>query len=73
MIHGGVLLIDLFLIAEDVSRRYGLGEFKAELTRAMGLDTEAEGSTMAFLRSGYKTSTWWEDDEDKEGSKNWRS
>jgi len=60
-------------VAEDGERRYGLGEFKAELTRAMGLDTEAEGSTMAFLRSGYKTSTWWEDDVDKEQSSMWRS
>jgi len=60
-------------VAEDAARRYGLGEFKAELTRAMGLDTEAEGSAMAFLRSGYKTSTWWEDDVDKEMSGAWRS
>lgn len=60
-------------VAEDASRRYGLGEFKVELARAMGLDTEPEGSAMAFLRSGYKTSTWWEDDEDKEQSKAWRS
>lgn len=35
-------------------RRYTLGEFKEELTRAMGLNTEAEGSPMAFLRRGYK-------------------
>lgn len=60
-------------VAEDTGRRYGLGEFKKELTQAMGLNTEAEGSAMAFLRSGYKTSTWWEDDEDKEESKGWRS
>ena len=60
-------------VAEDADRRYGLGEFKAELTRAMGLDTEAEGSTMAFLRTGYKTSTWWEDDADKEESDGWRT
>lgn len=60
-------------VAEDNTRRYGLGEFKAELTRAMGLDVEPEGSTMAFLRSGYKTSTWWEDDEELEQHKDWRS
>jgi hypothetical protein len=60
-------------VAEDAERRYGLGEFKAELTRAMGLDTEPEGSALAFLRSGYKTSTWWEDDVDKESSNGWRS
>ena len=60
-------------VAEDFDRRYGLGEFKAELTKAMGLDTEPEGSAMAFLRSGYKTSTWWEEAEAEEQSKAWRS
>lgn len=35
-------------------RRYNLGEFKEELMDAMGLNTEGEGSTMAFLRRGYK-------------------
>lgn len=60
-------------VAEDPNRRYGLGEFKEELMKAMGLNTEEEGSAMAFLRRGYKTSTWWEDDEDKETSTAWRS
>lgn len=60
-------------VAENSERRYGLGEFKEELMNAMGLNTEAEGSAMAFLRRGYKTSTWWEDDEDKETSSAWRS
>lgn len=60
-------------VAEDPSRRYPLGEFKAELTKAMGLDVEPEGSTIAFLRTGYKTTTWWEDDLDKEESNSWRS
>jgi hypothetical protein len=60
-------------VAEDSMRRYGLGEFKVELAKAMGLDTEQEGSAMAFLRSGYKTSTWWEDDIDKECSNHWRT
>ena len=40
-------------IAED-ARRYNLGEAKEELMAAMGLDTEAEGSAMQFLRRGYK-------------------
>eukprot|EP00887_Chlorella_sp_A99_P003238 scaffold9.g3238.t1 len=44
-------------VAEDAARRYNLGEFKERLMAAMGLDTEAEGSAMAFLRRGYKTST----------------
>ncbi len=39
----------------------------------MGLNTEEEGSTAQFLRRGWKTSTWFEDDEEKlEQSKNWR-
>ena len=40
--------------AEDSDRRYQLGEFKEELMSAMGLNTEGEGSAMAFLRRGYK-------------------
>ena len=59
-------------VAEDYSRRYGLGEFKVELTRAMGLLTEAEGSFEQFLRTGTKNATWWEENEDDEKSKNWR-
>lgn len=38
----------------------------------MGLATEAEGSAMQFLRRGYKTSTWYEDDYDLEKSHEWR-
>ena len=60
-------------VAEDPVRRYPIGEFKAELTKAMGLDVEPEGSTIALLRTGYKTTTWWEDDLDKEESNSWRS
>ncbi|EFJ52145.1 hypothetical protein VOLCADRAFT_103166 [Volvox carteri f. nagariensis] len=58
-------------IAEDRAR-YNLGEVKEELTVAMGLATEAEGSAMQFLRRGYKTSTWYEDDYDLEQSHEWR-
>lgn len=60
-------------VAEDAARRYGLGEFKAELTRAMGLDTEEPGSPMAFLRTGYKAATWWEEDIEKDESAAWRT
>eukprot|EP00803_Ostreobium_quekettii_P000530 evm.model.scf_1159.4 EVM.evm.TU.scf_1159.4 scf_1159:31393-34943(-) len=59
-------------IAEEKGR-YNLGEAKEELMAAMGLNTEAPGSTMAFLRRGYKRSTWWEDGADKEESAAWRS
>ncbi|PNW85398.1 hypothetical protein CHLRE_03g184550v5 [Chlamydomonas reinhardtii] len=58
-------------IAEDRAR-YNLGEFKEELTVAMGLATEAEGSTMQFLRRGVKTSTWYEDDYEQEKFHEWR-
>lgn len=58
-------------VAED-ENRYNLGAFKEELMAAMGLNTEEEGSPMAFFRRGYKTSTWWEDAVDDETSANWR-
>jgi hypothetical protein len=45
---------------------------KEELMAAMGLNTEAEGSLGAFLRRGYKTSTWFEDSAALEQSKEWR-
>ena len=34
--------------------RFDLGELKEELGIAMGLNTEAPGSALAFLRRGYK-------------------
>lgn len=40
-------------IAEDRAR-YTLFQVKMEMQSAMGLDVEEEGSTMAFLRQGYK-------------------
>ena len=46
---------------------------KDQLIRAMGLDTETEGSTMQFLRRGYKTTTWWEEDDGLEKSDAWRT
>ncbi|GAX79735.1 hypothetical protein CEUSTIGMA_g7176.t1 [Chlamydomonas eustigma] len=59
-------------IAED-RMRYNLGDVKEEMQAAMGLNTEAEGSTMQFLRRGNKTSTWWEEETEKEVSNKWRS
>lgn len=58
-------------IAED-KLRYNLGDVKEELMAAMGLNTEEAGSAMAFLRRGYKTSTWFEDDIQLEQHKDWR-
>ncbi len=59
-------------IAED-SARYNLGDVKEEMMAAMALNTEEEGSVAAFLRRGYKTSTWWEDAAGTEASDNWRT
>jgi hypothetical protein len=36
------------------------------------LNAEEQGSTMAFLRRGYKTSTWFEDETELEQYKDWR-
>lgn len=58
-------------VAESV-KRFTLGQTKEELLRALGLQEE-EGSSMEFLRRGYKTSTWWEEDIDLEESSAWRS
>ncbi len=40
-------------VAEE-PQRYTLFQVKKEMQSAMGLDTEEEGSAMAFLRQGYK-------------------
>lgn len=74
-VHAQVLLKqdngEYACIAED-QVRYNLGDVKEELMAAMGLNTEEAGSTMAFLRRGYKTSTWFEDGTDLEQHKDWR-
>lgn len=62
----------LACVAED-KERLTLFDFKEELLKAMGLDTEEKGSTLEFLRRGYKTATWWEEDVEQESSSNWRS
>mmetsp|Transcript_2906 Transcript_2906/g.4412 ORF Transcript_2906/g.4412 Transcript_2906/m.4412 type:complete len:379 (-) Transcript_2906:194-1330(-) len=54
--------------------RPALGEFKEQLTQALrdkGVIDE-EGKTLNFLRTGYKTTTWWED-EREEASDSWRT
>ncbi|GER44071.1 low PSII Accumulation 3 [Striga asiatica] len=52
--------------------RFTLGETKEELLRVLGLKEE-EGSSLEFLRRGYKSATWWEEDVDSELSSAWRS
>ncbi|XP_052183732.1 protein LPA3 [Diospyros lotus] len=58
-------------VAESASR-FTLGETKEELLRVLGLQEE-EGSSLEFLRRGYKTTTWWEESIDLESSSAWRS
>lgn len=58
-------------VAESI-KRFTLGQTKEELLQSLGLQEE-EGSSMEFLRRGYKTSTWWEEDIDLEESSAWRS
>ncbi|KAF3450979.1 hypothetical protein FNV43_RR07068 [Rhamnella rubrinervis] len=58
-------------VAES-STRFTLGETKEELLRVLGLQEE-EGSSLEFLRRGYKSSTWWEEDVELEVSSEWRS
>lgn len=58
-------------VAESASR-FTLGETKEELLRVLGLQEE-QGSSLEFLRRGYKKSTWWEEQTDLEFSSDWRS
>lgn len=54
--------------------RPALGEFKEELTdelKRQGVIDE-EGKTLNFLRTGYKTTTWWEE-EREEASDSWKT
>ncbi|XVE91209.1 hypothetical protein DITRI_Ditri20bG0135900 [Diplodiscus trichospermus] len=58
-------------VAESATR-FTLGETKEELLRVLGLQEE-QGSQLEFLRRGYKSSTWWEEDVELELSSAWRS
>jgi hypothetical protein len=62
---------ELVCVAEDEDR-FTLGEAKEEMLIALGLADE-DGSTMQFLRSGYKTNTWWEEECDQEKFDDWRT
>jgi len=54
--------------------RPGLGEFKEQLTQSLQATgvIEEEGKTLSFLRTGYKTQTWWEE-ERPEAFMGWRT
>lgn len=62
---------ELACVAESANR-YSLNEAKEEMLEALGL-IEGESSTDKFLRTGYKTGTWWEDKDAPEESKAWRT
>ena len=51
-------------------KRPALGEFKEQLTQALrdeGVLPQSEGSALDFLRVGYKTTTWWEEEREDAG------
>jgi Domain of unknown function (DUF1995) len=54
--------------------RPGLGEFKEQLTQALRDEgvLQEEGKTLNFLRTGYKTTTWWEE-ERQQASDIWKT
>jgi hypothetical protein len=61
------------LLGRDV--RPALGEFKEQLTQALrdeGVLPQTEGGALDFLRVGYKTTTWWEEDR-ADASEEWRT
>ncbi|CAL4922525.1 unnamed protein product [Urochloa decumbens] len=58
-------------VAESEAR-FTLGQAKEELLRVIGLQEE-EGSSLEFLRRGYKNATWWEENVDQETSAAWRT
>lgn len=63
------------VVGSDV--RPALGEFKEQLTDALREEgviasKEEEGGLFGFLRTGYKTTTWWEE-EREDASVEWRT
>jgi len=54
--------------------RPALGEFKEELTDALKLEgvIEDEGNVLNFLRTGYKKTTWWEEEREN-ASNDWKN
>ncbi|KAL8139340.1 LOW QUALITY PROTEIN: hypothetical protein V2J09_005361, partial [Rumex salicifolius] len=61
-----------FACVAESENRFTLGETKEELLRVLGLQEE-QGSSLEFLRRGYKNATWWEEDTDLELSADWRT
>ncbi|XP_050232677.1 protein LPA3 [Mercurialis annua] len=61
-----------FACVAESATRFTLGETKEELLRVLGLQEE-EGSSLEFLRRGYKSATWWEEEVELEASSEWRT
>ena len=61
----------LACVAENEDR-FTLAEAKEEMLIALGIN-DPDDSPMKKLRSGYKTSTWWEEECDDEESDAWRT
>eukprot|EP00271_Cylindrocystis_brebissonii_P016176 TRINITY_DN39434_c0_g1_i1.p1 TRINITY_DN39434_c0_g1~~TRINITY_DN39434_c0_g1_i1.p1 ORF type:complete len:402 (+),score=54.22 TRINITY_DN39434_c0_g1_i1:103-1308(+) len=61
-----------YVCVAEGPERFNLGQVKQELLISLGLEEE-KGSTMAFLRQGYKTMTWWEEEQEAETSAAWRN
>lgn len=61
-----------YVCVAESATRFTLGETKEELLRVLGLQDE-QGSSLQFLRRGYKNATWWEEATDLELSSAWRS
>ena len=62
---------ELVCVAEDEDR-FTLGEAKEEMLVALGL-ADKDDSPLKLLRSGYKTNTWWEAEDEREQSDAWRT
>ncbi len=54
--------------------RPALGAFKEQLTKSLQIEgiIQEEGGLLSFLRTGYKTTTWWEE-ERQEASDDWKT
>lgn len=61
----------LACVAENEDR-FTLAEAKEEMLIALGIN-DPDNSPMKQLRSGFKTSTWWEEESDDEQSDAWRT
>ncbi len=55
-----------------LEERPALGQVRDILTDGLNID-DVQGKSESFLFKGYKSTTWWEDDREKQVSNKWRS